>query len=293
MKHSVFAPFLLTAALHMPAGALAADALTLKSQLVPGKKYTLRQEMTSKMQTALGGTGETTTAMTSDMTMEVKDVKGSGNKALSMKMGKFKMKMDVAGQTMEYDSSDTDKQNPLLKSVFSGLTERKFEAVIDEVGNVIAVKDDGKGSGAKGMMGMGFGKEEIKQLVSSAIDHGFPRHPVKPGDTWKHDIDSSMGKMGSLKMSLEYRYEGVGELDGKMYPKLLVTGGKAENDSAAEAGALIDFKDAKMKGVVLFDNDLGIARYSEMQMDMTMSLGGAELPMKSKVVSKLVKVEDL
>ena len=72
-----------------------------------------------------------------------------------------------------------------------------------------------------------------------------------------------------------------------------MSGGKAEGGDPAAAGGIVDFKKADMKGVVLFDNKLGVARYSEMQMDMTMSAGGAELPMKSKMVSKLVKVEDV
>ena len=287
-----FSSVLVAALAFTSAGSVLADddAITLKSKVVPNKRYVMQQEVDSEMPLPLGGSGNAKTKMSFVTNMSVKPITDSKNLMVNVDMGDVKMTIDAAGNVMEYDSSDETKQNPLLKGMMGGMLEAKFEAEVDAEGNVIKVTNLGKKTG--GLLGGGFGEEELKQLVAAMFDHGFPDKEVKKGESWEHEVETSSGATGSLTLLTKYTYEGSGEQDGKAYPKLAMKGTKAPDKEGAKKG-MVDFKAADSEGYMLFDNELGVARFSDTKMTMTMSASGNEMEIDSKVVSKLVSVEDI
>ncbi len=267
--------------------------VTLKARLNPGKTYTVRQVMTSDMELPLGGAGKAHTTIEYEMKMAVGAEGEGGNKNVKVSTGGFKMKMDMGATSMEYDATDPAKQNPLLKGMMGQMAEKTFEATFDKNDKIVEEKKGGKKApAAPGMMGMTLGDEEVRQIMNSLVDHGFPEHPVKPGDKWKHRMDSAMSQMGAFAMEMEYEYVGEAEYDGHPCVELKVVGGKAPAAPAKEGAPapIMELAKAAIDGTVLFDNKEGVARQTEMSMDMTMSAGGAELPMASKVTSSLVGI---
>ena len=268
-------------------------SVTLKARLNPGKTYTVRQVMDSEMTLPLGDAGKAHTTLEYLMKMAVGSADPDGSKTVGVSMDGFKMKMDMGATTMEYDSTDPNKQNPLLKGIMGQMAAKTFEARFDKDDKLVEAKKEGKKpAAAPNMMGMTLGEDEVKQIMSSLVDHGFPEGKVKPGDTWKHEMKSAMSQMGSLAMAMEYEYLGETDYEGHACAKLRVKGGKAPAEPAKPGAppAVMEIAKADLEGMVLFDNEEGIARYTEMNMDMNMSAGGAELPMKSKATSTLVEI---
>ncbi len=268
-------------------------ALTLKARLNPGKTYTVRQVMTSEMALPLGDGNKAHTTLEYLMKMAVGSADPDGSKTVGVSMDGFKMKMEMGATTMEYDSKDPNKQNPLLKGIMGQMAEKTFEARFDKDDKMVEAKKDGKkAAAAPNMMGMSLGEDEVRQIMASLVDHGFPEGKVKPGDTWKHEVKSAMSQMGSFAMEMEYEYVGEEDHEGHACAKLRVKGSKAPTEAAAPGTppAVMEIGKADMEGLILFDNREGIARYTEMNMDMNMTAGGAELPMQSKVTSSLVEI---
>jgi len=293
---ALFRPFLPALAgiiaLSAVGGLQADESITFKSKVVPNKRYVVLQEIFSEMPMPLGG-GNAKTTMSFKTNMTVREIKESQNRLISVEMGEVKMLMDAAGSKMEYDSEDESKQNPMLKAVMGGALESKFDAEVDAEGNVVKVTNKGKKAG--GMFGGGFGENELKQLVGALFDHGFPENEVKKGHTWEHTQNASNAMTGDMSLKMNYTFEGMGEVDGKSYPKLAVKGSKADTAAPKEGAkkAMAEISKADTVGHMYFDNELGVARESEMTMDMTMTAGGNEMVTKSKVYSKLIKVEDV
>lgn len=264
--------------------------VTLRARLNPGKTYTVRQVMDSEMSLPLEGAGKALTTLEYRMKLAVGAADADGSKTVGVSMHGFKMKMEMGATTMEYDSSDPTKQNPLLKGMMGQMAEKTFEARFDKNDTLIEAPKDAEkpAAAAPSMMGMTLGESEVRQIMGSLVDHGFPDKAVKPGDKWMHKVNSAISQMGSFAMEMEYEYLGEADCEGHSCAKLRVKGRKAEAE--AKAPAIMNIAKADMNGVILFDNKEGIARQTEMSMDMTMSTGGAELPVKSKVTSSLVEI---
>lgn len=281
----------------LPTTTIRADeAITLKSKIVPNKRYVVLQEVLSEMPMPLGG-GEMKSTMSFTTNMSVSEIMDSRNRLISVDMGEVKMLIDAAGNKMEINSNDkTEQTNPmlkLLKTAVEGALKSKFDAEVDPEGNVIKVIN--KGEKSSSMLGGGFGEEDLKQLVSSMFDHGFPDKEISKGDTWTHKMETSNKMTGDLSMRMNYTYEGNGDFEGKSYPKLAVKGEKdADVEAAADAKkGFVNISKADSDGYILFDNDLGVARYSEMSMNTTMEVSGETMENTSKVYSTLIKVEHI
>lgn len=295
MIKSSFAPALaaavaiFTISSHSAPAAEAAPIL-LKSKLAVGKTYNFRQDVVMKMELPLAGAGESATKMSMDLAMKVAKAPEGDNKLVSTKFTQVKMEMDMAGQKMVYDSTDPAKQSPLLKAQFAGLSDQEFKAVYDKDDKFLKMEGGGGGGGAG--LGMGFGNNEIQQMLQQLTDYGFPAEPVKPGDKWSHKQEAKMGQMGNMEMNMEFTYKGPVERDGKTLANIAITGTIGGGDKAE--GALIEFKDSTLSGNMLFDNELGAMHSSDMDMNMTMAVGGAggaEMDSKTKSSYKLLSVE--
>ena len=270
------------------------EAVTLKAKLNLNKKYTVRQKMKTAMPIPAGA-GEMKMDMTYDTHVKVLPSKEKeGHKEVSVGFDRVAVSADMAGQLMEYDSADEAKQNPMLKMSMEPMTKMKFKALYNANDEFVDVLEAPAAAG--GGMGMGMGEAEIRQIIESMVNHGFPEKAVKVGDTWTHEMDVPMGQMGGeMTSKTTYTYKGKAERNGKKYPKFSFNG-TIGGEAGAGGNALIEFKDSSIKGWMLFDEEHGLVRYSEMDMDLTMAVGGAdgaELDTSTKAVVELVKIEDI
>ena len=74
----------------------------------------MKSETQMDMTLPAAGAGGQQMNMTQTMSVGVTAEAGTGNKLAEMKFTGIKAKMNMMGQTMEYDSSDPSKSNPLL-----------------------------------------------------------------------------------------------------------------------------------------------------------------------------------
>lgn len=266
------------------------DAVTIKPKLNTGNKYTIRQTMNMTMPSPLGE-GEITTNMEYDSSIKVAAVnEPAGHKAVGVGFEKMLVKMNMAGQEMVFDSSDPENQNPMLKMSMGPMMDMKFSALYNGDDEFVKVLEMPQGGA-----GMGMGEAEMRQMIDSMVNHGFPDKPLKVGDSWTHEIDMPMGQMGKMSTKMTYTYAGQAERNGKSYPKLTFIG-EVGGEANAGGAAQIEFKDSEIKGWMLFDQEHGLARYTETDMNVTMSVGGAdgaEMETKTSTVVDLIKIEKL
>ncbi len=284
-------PLFAAVALAAQPAAAADEPILLKSKLLVGKTYTFQQDVVMKMALPLGGAGESATKMGMEVVMAIAKAPEGDNKLVTTKLGSVKMEMDMAGQKMVYDSTDEAKQSPLLKGQFDELVGQEFKAVYDKDDKFLKM-EDGPAAGGGGPLGMAMGKDDFQQMLQQLTDYGFPTEPVKPGDKWKHTQAAKMGAMGNMEMNMDFTYKGNVERDGKSLAEILING--TISGGAGGEGALIEFKDSTMSGTMFFDPELGAMHSSEMEMKMTMAVGGeggAEMDSTTKSSSKLLSVE--
>ncbi|MEM9478861.1 MAG: hypothetical protein AAGA58_04270 [Verrucomicrobiota bacterium] len=289
LSKSIFALIL---SFGLASAAFGQGGVTLKPNLVVGKAYTIVQKMNMTMPNPAGA-GEVGTDMEYATSVKVAAAEKEGHKNVSVAFEAAKMKMSMGGQVLEFDSTDENNQNPMLKMSMGPMMDMKFTALYDQNDEFVEVVDAPKGGG--GPMGPAMGEAEFRQMVDSLVNHGFPDKPLKPGDTWEHTIDMPMGQLGKMETKMNYTFAGMDERNGKKYPKLTFTG-EVSGEANVAGNAMIQFKDSDINGWLLWDEESGLATYSETDMDMTMAIGGAqgaEMKTKTKATTELVKIEDV
>jgi len=272
-----------------PCVALAQDAgtVTLKSKLTPGKTYKYRTDMDMSTDSPLGGDQKMSTKMSMDMGMAVEKAPEGENKLVTTSFDRVRMEMNMAGQAMVYDSSDKTKQSPLLKTAFAGIADKKFKAVYDKNNKFLKMEGDAGGGGALG--GMGINKDQVEQMLTQLTDYGFPERKLKAGEKWDHTQAANMGQMGEMEIDMQFTFKGMTDREGHKVAEIDYTG--SIGGEAGAEGALVSFKDSKLYGKMYFDPELGAVRHSNMQMDMTMVAGGAELETSTTSTQTLLSVE--
>ncbi|MEM0897874.1 MAG: hypothetical protein AAGJ79_13435 [Verrucomicrobiota bacterium] len=265
--------------------------VTLKPNLVVGKAYTILQKMNMTMPMPAGG-GNVDSSMEYATSIKVAAAEKEGHKKVSVAFESAKMKMAMGGQVMEFDSTDENNQNAMLKMTMGPMLDMKFSALYDQNDEFVEVLEGPQGGG--GPMGPAMGEAEFRQMVDSLVNHGFPDKPLNPGDSWEHTIDMPMGQLGEMKTTMSYTYAGTEERNGKKFPKLTYVG-EVSGEANVAGNAMIQFKDSDIKGWLLWDEESGLASYSETDMDMTMAVGGAdgaEMKTNTKASTELIKIED-
>jgi len=286
-------------------GAAADDAVLLRPEWMVGKKYTLKQSQQQSSKMAMGEL-QFDQAMTMEhaVSMAVRPAE-NGEKAIEMSFHSVKMKMNMMGQDMEYDSADPDSANPLLKAALGSVFEDGITMFYDKEDNFLRFKEKeekGKGGLLGNMESMGFGEEEMKAMVESFMNQGFPKEPVNPGATWKSKYDMPMKQFGGLSIDLDYVYVGK-EASPKngVLPKITFAGKMNSDSSAGEGGekkaVAVSFGDSSISGVIFFDPEKKMAAHSETDVDIKIFMNNGEskmeIPSKQKSTVELVSIEDI
>ena len=279
-------------------GVLPGGAVELKLKWQPGKRYVFDNTADSFMKMPLPGQGLIETK--GRMVLRVHNDVSAHEKGTKVghAFDSVRMRQEMQGLVMEYDSSDPSKGGGLLGTVLKPMTETKFAVIYDKKGKMVGFEglDDVQGADQLGM-----GKEELEAMARQSSEF-LPGRDVKPGDSWKSEVDLPMGELGG-KVTIEYtlKLENVGEQEGREVARISLSGKTKEGDGeGAEEILKTEVKEAT--GMMLFDIDLGqpleVATTILLETGLPAGIPQAEgapgkLPLKSVSVVKLVGVEDL
>ena len=273
-------------------------AVELRLRWEPGKRYIFDNTADTSMKMPLPGQGliETTANMTIRVHNDVSPHK-EGVK-VGHAFASVRMKQQMQGLEMEYDSSDPAKRGGMLGTVLKPLTETKFAAVYRKDGSLVATEglDDLKGAGQ-----MGMGKEELEAMARQSADY-LPGKNVEVGETWKTDVDLPMGELGG-KVTIRYvlKLEEILEDKGRKVARVSMSGAAKEaKDEKKDEILRTEVKEAT--GTMLFDIELGqpLEVASTVVLETGLPAGipqapGApgKMPLKTVSIQKLVGVEDV
>ncbi|MDG2488942.1 MAG: hypothetical protein P8M65_14615 [Roseibacillus sp.] len=276
---------------------LPSKAVELSLRWEPGKRYIFDNSADSSMKMPLPGQGLIET--TANMTMRIHNDVSPHKEGVKVghAFASVRMKQQMQGLEMEYDSSDPATMGGLLGTVLKPLTETKFAAVYGKDGSLVGTEglDDLQGAGQ-----MGMGKEELEAMARQSVDL-LPGKNVEVGETWNTDVDLPMGELGG-KVTILYvlKLEEILEEKGRKIARVSMIGtakeGKADNK---EEILRTEVKEAT--GTMLFDIELGqpleIASTVVLETGLPAGIPQApgapgKMPLKTVSVQKLVGVED-
>ncbi|MDP7496082.1 MAG: hypothetical protein QGI77_06605, partial [Roseibacillus sp.] len=130
----------------------------------------------------------------------------------------------------------------------------------------------------------------------------LPDKEVKPGDSWKTEVDLPMGGIGG-KVTIDYtlKLEGIVEQEGREVARISISGRTKEGD-AKEGEEVLKTEVKEATGTMLFDIGLGqpleVATTILLETGLPAGIPQAEgapgkMPLKTVSVAKLIGVEDL
>ena len=185
-----------------------------------------------------------------------------------------KFKYDVAGQTIEFDSSDPSAapvtSNPGLAEFFNSLVELEFTVTF--AANSTVEKVDGRDEAIQKLATV---NKQLEQLLKTVLSEAAlkemtnplmgmtPPQPQAPGSSWKKESELDLGPIGKYTRTVDYTYKGKDatqkELD-RVEVKPSITYKAAASNSE---GLPFRIKSGKLEtqevkeGYILYDAKLG------------------------------------
>lgn len=233
--------------------------------------------------------------------MKVEDVASDG--AATLKCTYEAVSVKATGlQDLDYDS-EKDKEvpdEPMLQMV-SKLVGQSFVMKMTPAGRVTDVKgfdkileammaaagDEQARQMAKQMLQQVFSDDAFKSMMQQ-MSPVLPDGKVGRGDTWTNDFSIKLPMLGAIKYSVQSR---LADLQGKSAQidqdiKLELKPGENEDNPLA---GLFELKSSKGRSSCVFAVDRGLFLSQKVQMEMTLSAGGQEMPIKSEAETTLVE----
>lgn len=277
----------------------AGDAIQIRAHWETGKVYT--QEIITEMNVMmpeLAAAGGQKTEINQTMSITVKPDPGTDNKLAAVKIVSMKAKMSIMGQNMTYDSTDPAKSSPMLQQSFGALVGKEFTIVYDKNDMITGTRDlenlvptpVGGGKGPNG--------EQLADAFRKSQEMGLPKDPVAPGGAWTYENKIEMPPAGAIVIKGTGKYESNTVVDGRQHAKILINGKFTTPEPApgkAEKPALpVKFGEGStMAGEISYDIDRRLVTKSEVNSLLKMNIGGKEIPMNQKMISKLISVEPI
>ena len=301
-------------ALSLSSLAPAQEAVTVKSDWKVGKRYSTTVVMDSTTSISMGEQKmDQKMKVTTETTHTVTKGAEPDSKKMVIKYDRMALDMNMAGQKMSYDSDTPEADKAGIGASFGKVVGQEITAVVGADGKVTSVEmgDGLKSLGSNPMLNGMLSKEGLQQMLSQAGLNGVPEKPVKPGDSWTFSTEQAAPGMGSIKVSGTYVYTKNTEKGGVPCLELTLKDGKVSMGAAkgsAEPGSQAAQLEAMgmkitggtITGTTFFDNALGMARESDVNMTMTMTMNNPaepgktmEIPTKQHITTKLTKVEDV
>jgi hypothetical protein len=260
----------------------------LRPRWEPGKVY--KQENSMNMTAAMPDNPQPQkTNVTQSYEIRVTAEPATGAKLAALTITGTKATMDVAGQSLAYDSTDPAKSPPSLQQAFGTMLNKSFTFVYDKDDKYVETRGLEKLTAtplgnAKGMDG-----KQLSEAIRRSYEMALPKAAVTVGDTWTIEETLEMSPV-SMVVKAKGRYDSVVEIEGRKHAKLVFEGTFSTPANASAPFTLAE--GSKFSGAALFDLQRRVIVSTESLTEMTMQMQGQTIPMKQITVMKLLSVED-
>ncbi len=260
------------------------EKVQLQPKWLVGKKYTQTMDMDQTMTISFAGQDQTNkTSMAQEMTMSVTPYSKNPNyKQITTVYEKIKMRIEMAGQILEYDSEKKDSATGPLAAL-GAMAGAKLTFVVDENDKFVKFENlgefvnaiTGKNPAAGKLLENMFNEDKLKQMINSGMLQAFPQQPVGAGESWPFGLDVPIPQVGKMTMKGEYTLKNFEEVDGNKCAVISCDASMGADFTGAKGAQAETFKrlgmkveDGKMTGAFHFDPAIGYAR----KVDITQKL---------------------
>jgi len=201
---------------------------------------------------------------------------------IEQKIEGVKMRIEIGGQPIEYDSTKEQTTSTALSEFFKQLVGSKFTLTIDKNFKVTAIKgrDDflkkltGANAQMEALLKQILSEEALKEMADPTFA-AIPNKEVKKDEKWDKTSKLDMGPIGKYENTYHYTFDGL-DKDKKAKIKVeteLKYTAPTDNTSAS-AGLPFKIKSADLKstdagGTILFDPEKGRIEESELKVKLT------------------------
>ena len=287
-----------------PASKSSTDAVQLKLNLEKGKTYTygMKTHMDMNME-MMGQKMNTGFDMDFRYLIVLEKVDSQGNNIIKSTIGDLKVKAEVMGMSMGYDSKekvDTSHQDAMsasFRKMFGGMVGKSFKVTLAPNGEVKEVEgvnelvtsmadampgSDEEKTKMKDQLSQSFNEQLIKQSYGQMFNL-YPDKPVKVGDTWNKEVEFAMKGMNN-KQEITYKVKEITAdnvvLDLKGDIK---TSGSTPSDSTTKAPAMS--MTGTETGTMTLDRTSGMTTSGDIDMILKgmVEVQGKKMPMDMKM----------
>jgi hypothetical protein len=277
----------------------AGDKIEIKWQLAKDKPlYESMMTSTTQDMKVMGMEVKQKQDQTFYFSWQLKDEDKDKNTVVTQKIEGVNLKIDVAGNTINFDSSNPTTTNSALNDFFKALVGSEFKLTLDKEMKVTKV--DGREEFLKKLTQANqqmdtllkkiLSDEALKQMADPTFGI-MPNKPVAKGDSWKRESDLSLGPIGSYKSVHTYTYEGQDDKNKDLAKIKVETTLTYVAPTGTEEGLpfrikTADLKSKNAKGTVLFDIKKGRIEKSEQSLELEGNLDIEISGMSTKVELK-------
>ncbi|MFO0809587.1 MAG: DUF6263 family protein [Gemmataceae bacterium] len=261
-----------------PPPAAAGEKVEFKWKFEKDKPF--YQTMTTKTNQEMKVMGmevKQTQEQTFDFSWTFKEEDKDKNSVIVQKIEGVKLKIDIAGNPISYDSSNQANANNALADFFKALIGTEFKLTLDK--NMKVIKVEGREEFLKKLATANqqmepllkkiLSEEAVKQMADPTFGM-VPAEAVAKGGTWKREGKLNLGPIGSYKNNVTYTLEGTDKDIAKIKVDTSLT-----YDPPTEGGEGLPFKikEAKLtsknpKGSVTFDVKKGRLESSNQELEL-------------------------
>lgn len=288
--------------LAIPVPSPAQQAL-LPPSFQPGFEYLIRSQQS--LETVLGPGLPNAGKQVADVTLELlaacrPSPSGPARREVSIQLAKVRMDVLMGGLKIAYDSTQPASAETLLGQNLHGLVGQAFVLTLDAEDHIVRVEGAEKFAVPASPLGQQLGVEQLTQMAMPMFTLGMPREGVKPGQTWEHVKDSSMGPAGKLQASYQVTYEG--EQDGvalcRYQAHLQIHPGQA--GAANAAPSRVSLEEGTLSGTVRVDKSKQFPTEGAGEGHLTLSVPGpadagqpVQLPITQRRSFELLRMRPL
>ncbi len=287
-----------------------AEPLEFKQVWITGKTYVQSVDIQQRSAVPLGvQTMDQEMRITSETSTSVLPV-GSG-KILSVRQGRMTLKIEMAGQNLNFDSAQPG-QDPLgLAKFFEKLSSAPIQIQLnakDEPEKLLSTISLGDTDApTENPASELFNPNSILDTLRQSSLRTPPSGPVSPGGSWKWAFTQQVPMAGTLSASGNYVFKAMTQKNGVPCAEISMEGTLSNSPAAASSSPEADLQKAmgmkissgKMAGTLWFDPALGSVREAVIDQDLELTMqnpalpgGKLVVPTHSRIQTTLKSVED-
>jgi hypothetical protein len=183
--------------------------------------------------------------------VDITDVDKNSNITMDYKYDSIKTDTEAMGQTLSYDSKNTNDSSSEQGKIYGGLIGKSFSVKVSNKGKILEIKgvddilssvvdkittDDSQKQKIKDTLSKSFGDDAIKSALQQSMNY-YPDKKVNIGDTWENKYNLNI----MCPMSIDSKYKLL-NADNNQYAV-----GVNSNLSADTKGQSVDIMGVKAK----------------------------------------------